>query len=328
MTDLSDSPLDDVRDLVARMPAFDLPREINPDGSLRHSRMGRLERMGDWVAASQRKDVPQIEKTTLALFAGSHGLVKYGVSVSSPGATESRIAKLRDGKLPTNGVAADVRATVKVFELGLEVPTKDISVEPAMSEKECAATIAFGMEAVADNPDCLALGVLGIGGGTAAAAVAAGLYGGDARYWVRAGYGTPEEINLARTGVVNRAIECHRGHLGDPLQVLRRMGGRELAACVGAIIAARHQGVPVLLDGFATTVAAGVVHALDPNGLDHVMAGQVSDRPAHKAILERVSLDPILDLELQQGEGFGSVMSVSLVRAACISRRMLNESGN
>ena len=319
---MTDSPFDDVRDLIRQMPDFDLPSEINADGSLKMSKLGRLERIGNWIAASQRKEEPKLENTTLALFAGSHGLAKYSVSVSEEGSTQRRIKALQEGKLPSNGIAADVRATVKVFELALEHPTGDISIEPAMTEKDCAATIAFGMEAVADNPDCLALGVIGVGGGTAAAAVAAGLYGGDAQYWVRAGYGTPEEINLARAGVLNRAIACNRGHMNDPLEVLRRLGGREIAACVGAIIAARHQGVPVILDGFATAAAAGVLHSIDPRALDHVVAGQVTDRPSHKAILERIKLDPIMDLQLQLGEGFGAVLAVPILRAAAIARQM------
>ncbi len=319
---MTDSPLDDVRDLIMSMPELGMPGEINPDGSLPYSKLGRLDRIGTWLAASQRKDVAEMEKTTLALFAGSHGIEKYGVSVSDHGTTERRIEQLREGKLATNGVAADSRTGVKVFELAIEQPTGDISQEPAMSEKDCAATIAYGMEAVADTPDCLCLGVMGVGGGTAAAAVAAGLYGGDAKYWVRAGRGTSEEVNLSRTAVVNRAIDLHRGHLSNPLEVLRRLGGRELSACVGALIAARHQGIPVVLDGFATCVAAGVVHTINPSGLDHVMAGHLSDRPSHTAILERIKLDPIFDLSLQVGEGFGSVLSISILRAAAIAKQL------
>lgn len=319
---MTDSPLDDVRDLAARMPDLGMPSEINADGSVLRSRLGRLERIGLWLSASQRKPIPEMEKTVLALFAGSHGIEKYSVSISPENYTQSRINQLSKGELATNGVAAESRAKLQVFELAVERPTGDISVEPAMTEKECAATIAYGMEAVADTPDCLALGVMGVGGGTAAAAVAAGLYGGDAKYWVRAGLGTPQSVNLAREAIVNKAIDCHRGHMKDPLEVLRRLGGRELAACVGAIIAARHQGVPVVLDGFATCVAAGVVHCLNPDGLAHVMAGQVSERPSHEAILERIKLDPIFDLQLQTGEGFGAVLAIPILRAAAIARRL------
>ena len=317
MTGTPASPLDDVQDLILNQPVVDLPRDFNPDGSVRMSKYGRLDRLGEWMAACQRRDKPKLEKSTLALFAGAHGLAKYGVSVSRDDATQARVKALQEGKMVSNGLAAQSDATLRVFELALEIPTKDISTEPAMSEQECASTIAFGMEAVAENPDCLAIGVLGVGGGTAAAAVACALYGGDAQYWVRAGQGVPEEVNLARAGVLYRALQTHRGHLNDPLRCLQRLGGRELAACVGAIIAARHQGIPVILDGFATAVAAGVVHAIHPRAIDHVIAGQATDRPAHQAILERMDLEPLLDLKLQLGEGMGGLLALPLIQAAC-----------
>ena len=162
MTGNPASPLDDVQDLILNQPVVDLPRDFNPDGSVRMSKYGRLDRLGEWMAACQRSDKPKLENSTLALFAGAHGLAKYGVSVSRDDATQARVKALQEGKMVSNGLAAQSNATLRVFELALEVPTKDISTEPAMSEQECASTIAFGMEAVAENPDCLAIGVLGV----------------------------------------------------------------------------------------------------------------------------------------------------------------------
>lgn len=312
------SPLEDVRDLILNHPVVDLPKEYNSDGSEHHAKYGRIERIGEWMAACQRRETPKLEKSTVALFAGSHGLSKYGVSVSGDGATEKRVKALQEGKLAANGLAAMSNSSLRVFELALEIPTKDIANEPAMSAQECASTIAFGMEAIADTPDCLAIGVLGVGGGTAAAAVANALYGGDPQYWVRAGQGIPEEVNLARAGVLTRALQTHRKHLTSPLEMLQHLGGRELAACVGAIIAARHQGIPVVLDGFATAVAAGVVHAIEPRAITHVIAGQATNRPAHQAILERLEMNPLLDLKLQAGEGMGGMLAMPILQAACI----------
>ena len=311
MTDTLDSPFDDVRDLLRQSP------DVLVDSTSQRITLGRLDTIARVIAATQTQDRPTIDKPTVALFAGSHGLAHRGVSVSAPDATDKRVASLREGKSPTSGLAGQVGATVRIFELALDVPTVDIAEGPAMSEKDCAATIAYGMEALTEQPDCLALGVLGVGGGTAAAAVACGLYGGDARYWVRAGGRVPNDVNDRRASLVSEAINVHRGHLSDPLSTLQRLGGRELAACVGAIIAARHQGVPVILDGFATAVAAGVVHAMDPRGIDHVFAGQVTDRPAHKAILERIGKPPLLDLELELGEGVGSALAINILRSAC-----------
>ena len=316
------SPFEDVRDLIRAQPPVTLPSDSPEDAPKSVRTLGRLAEVGEWVAACQRKDSGTADRPTVAIFAGAHGLQNEGVSVSVSNATEQRVKALQAGETPTNGLAARVNATVRVFELAIEKPTNNIAESPAMTEKECAATIAFGMEALTSEPDCLALGVLGVGGGTAAAAVAAGLYGGDSRYWVRAGAGVPEEVNARRTDIVSRAISHNRGHLDDPLEVLRRLGGREIAACVGAIIAARHQGVPVIIDGFATAVAAGVVHALHPAGIDHIIAGQVTDRPAHKALLDRLDKTPLVDFGLQQGEGLGSTLAIGILQAACAARSL------
>ena len=157
----------------------------------------------------------------------------------------------------------------------------------------------------------------GAGIGTVAAAMACALYGGTTDYWVRPGPGTPEDVNANRVELVEQALALHQGHLSDPLEVLRCLGGREIAACVGAIIAARHEGVPVLLDGFATTIAAAIVHAINPDAIDHVLAAHVTKRPAHAASLERLGLTPLMDMEFQTGGGLGSVTALGLLESAC-----------
>ena len=220
--------------------SVELPAEFGADGSLRLTKFGRLDKLADWIAACQRREIPNIDTTTVALFAGSHGLAKYSVSMSEAGATERRVKALQEGKMATNGLAAQADATVRVFELALEVPTKDIAIEPAMSEQECASTIAFGMEAVTDKPDCLTLGMIGVGGGTAAAAVASALYGGDSQYWVRAGRGVPEEINLAREGIVNAAIKRAPG----PSHTIRSKSSAVSAARELAAYGRRHHCRP------------------------------------------------------------------------------------
>ncbi|HAW56075.1 MAG TPA: nicotinate-nucleotide--dimethylbenzimidazole phosphoribosyltransferase, partial [Hyphomonas sp.] len=120
-----------------------------------------------------------------------------------------------------------------------------------------------------------------------------------------------------RVDVVSRALALHRGHLADPLRALRYLGGRELAACVGAIIAARHQGIPVVLDGFATTIAAAVVHSIEPKAISHCIASHVTRRPAHEAAVERLGLQPLLQLEFQTGGGLGSATAIGLLKTAC-----------
>jgi nicotinate-nucleotide--dimethylbenzimidazole phosphoribosyltransferase len=108
----------------------------------------------------------------------------------------------------------------------------------------------------------------------------------------------------------------HGPHLADPLEVLRRLGGREIAAMVGAILAARLQNVPVILDGYVVTAAAAILHALDASALDHCLAGHMSAEGAHAEVLRRLGLKPVLDLGMRLGEGSGAALAVSIVKAA------------
>ena len=283
----------------------------------RETDFGKLGEAAQWLARWQRRTPPRIEKPALAIFAGSHGLVSSGVSLATTRQTREHVEALRSGTAPLSAIATQVGAEIRVMELALDVPTQNIAEAPAMSEKDCAATIAYGFEALAGEPDLLAVGVSGAGIGTAAAAVACALFGGSAEYWVRPGPGTPDELTTMRAATVNKALALHRAEIGDPLAALACLGGRELAACVGAILAARLQNVPLVLDGFATTIAASIVHAINPDALSHVLAAHETRRPAHQAALERIGLRPLIDMEFQTGGGLGSATAIGLLRTAC-----------
>ncbi|MEZ5998285.1 MAG: nicotinate-nucleotide--dimethylbenzimidazole phosphoribosyltransferase [Hyphomonas sp.] len=321
MTDASVAPLADVRALIRNAPAA--PTEPGQKvheallGMGREGDFGRLGEAAEWLANWQNRYPPRIEKPVLAVFAGSHGLVEEGVSLSSNKDTRAHVDALREGRAPLSAIATQAGAGIRVFELALDQPTPSIAETAAMTEKECAATIAYGFEATEDKPDLLAVAVSGAGVGTAAAAVACALYGGSPDYWVRPSSQTPVSLARKRVELVSRALTLHRGHLSDPLEALRCLGGRELAACVGAIIAARHQSIPVVLDGFATTIAAGVVHAIDPKAISHCLASHITRRPAHEAALERLGLRPLLQLEFQTGGGLGSATAIGVLKTAC-----------
>lgn len=314
-------PFDDIRALAMQPAEPDAQAGAKVHEALgqmgRPNDFGRLEEAAAWLAGWQKRYPPRIEKATLAILAGSHGLAQAGVSLATDERTRTHLQALRTGQAPLSAIAAQVGADIRVMELALEVPTGNITQGSAMSEQDCTATMAYGFEVLEGEPDLLALGVSGAGIGTAAAAVACALYGGTADYWVRPGPGTPEDMTRKRTDLVNDALKLHRKHISDPLEALARLGGRELAACVGAILAARLQGVPVILDGFATTIAAGVVHAINPQALSHVLAAHETRRPAHQAALERIGLQPLLGLEFQTGGGLGSAAAVGMLRTAC-----------
>jgi len=172
------------------------------------------------------------------------------------------------------------------------------------------------MEAIAGGVDLLCIGEMGIGNTTVAAAVFAGLFGGDAAEWVGPGTGV-DAAGLERKRVaVDAALAFHAGHLGDPLEVLRRLGGRELAAMTGAILAARMNRVPVIVDGYVASAAAAVLFAMDATALDHCLFGHVSAEPGHIRALERMGKSALLDLGMRLGEGTGAALAAGIVKAA------------
>ena len=156
---------------------------------------------------------------------------------------------------------------------------------------------------------------MGIGNTTAAAAILAALFGGG-RAWVGPGTGLTAAGQRHKGDVVEAALRRHAGHLDDPFEVLRRLGGREIAALTGAIFGARLLRIPLLLDGFVTGAAAAVVRRLHPQALDHVVAAHRSAEPGHRRLLEELALVPLLDLGMRLGEASGAVVAVQLCRAA------------
>jgi nicotinate-nucleotide--dimethylbenzimidazole phosphoribosyltransferase len=317
----STSPLDDIRNLLAKLPEADMDavskvrardaQLTKPPGAL-----GRLEGIVEWLAAWQQRPQPRVERPVVAVFAGNHGVVAQGVAAYPQAVTAQMVANFQNDGAAVNQICKTFDLGLKVFELALEVPTEDITQTAALSERDCAATMAYGMEAIANGCDLLCVGEMGIGNTTIAAALAHGLFGGKAQDWVGPGTGVDEEGLKRKADAVKRAIALHRDHLTDPLEVLRRLGGRELAAMAGAILGARMNRVPVLIDGYVATAAAAVLFKANPKALDHCMAAHVSAEPAHLALLQNLGMKPLLDLGMRLGEGSGAALAAGLVRAA------------
>lgn len=313
-------PFDDIRALIKAMPEADAAATAaararqaeltKPAGSL-----GRLEEIAEWLAGWQA-GAPHVDAPLVAVFAGNHGVVAQGVSAYPASVTQAMVANFAAGGAAINQICKTFDISLRVFELALERPTGDITREAALDEKACAATMAFGMEALAAGPDLLCLGEMGIGNTTAAAAIYHGLWGGEAEDWIGRGAGVDDAGLKRKADAVRAAVALHREYLDDPLEVLRRLGGREIAAMAGAILAARIQRVPVLLDGFVVCSAAAVLNALDPHALDHCLAAHVSAESAHSAALWRLGKRPVLDLGMRLGEGSGAALAVSIVKAA------------
>ena len=319
-------PFDDIRNLFAQMPQAATPmvddvrardaQLTKPAGAL-----GRLEEMVEFLAAWQGKSKPTILRPMVAVFAANHGVVAQGVSAFPPEVTRAMMENFAAGGAAINQICATYDIGLKVFELALDYPTPDITQEPAFDEAGCAATFAFGMEAIAGGTDLLCLGEMGIGNTTIAAAIYHALYGGDAKDWVGRGTGIDEAGYQRKVDAVARAVKLNAGHLSDPLEVLRRLGGREIAAMAGAIMAARLERIPVVLDGYVVTAAAAILHALNPSSIDHCIAGHLSAEGAHARVLERMDKKPLLDLGLRLGEGTGAALAVGVMKAALTCHR-------
>ncbi|HRE22261.1 MAG TPA: nicotinate-nucleotide--dimethylbenzimidazole phosphoribosyltransferase, partial [Rhabdaerophilum sp.] len=134
--------------------------------------------------------------------------------------------------------------------------------------------------------------------------------------WVGRGTGVDDAGHARKVAAVEQALALHAHHLKDPLEVLRRLGGREIAAMAGAILAARMERVPVILDGYVATASAAVLHAIDPSSIAHCLAGHRSAEGAHARVLEKLGLEPILDLGMRLGEGSGAALAAGVVKAA------------
>ncbi|AKI00143.1 nicotinate-nucleotide-dimethylbenzimidazole phosphoribosyltransferase [Hoeflea sp. IMCC20628] len=315
-------PFDDFRELLRNMPGPDTAalaaaRERDAQLTKPAGSLGRLEEIAFWLAAWTGR-APQVTRPLVAIFAGNHGVTAQGVSPFPSSVTAQMVENFAAGGAAINQICVANDLGLKIFDLALEVPTGDISVEAAMDERTCAATMAFGMESIAGGTDLLCIGEMGIGNTTIAAAIFYGLYGGSAADWVGPGTGSEGEVLVRKIAVVETAVALHKAHLGDPLEVLRRLGGRELAAMAGAIMAARMERIPVLIDGYVATAAAAVLHAVNPHALDHCLIGHVSAEPGHMAAIERLGKTPLLALGMRLGEGTGAALAAGIVKSAAM----------
>ena len=313
--------LDDIRALAAALPSGSGTAEAEaarrqdlltkPRGSL-----GRLETLALFLARWQGRAVPRLDRVDVLVFAGAHGIAARGVSAYPAQVTAQMVASFAAGGAAINQLARQADAALKVIALALDRPTADFTQGAAMDEAEFAAAVGAGMEAVDASADLICLGEMGIANTTSAAAVAAALFGGDGAGWVGRGTGV-DDAGLARKAqTVDAALALHGAALADPLQALRRVGGRELAAMFGAALAARRASIPVLLDGFVASAAVAPLGRLHPQGLAHALAGHVSAEAGHRRLLGSMKLDPILDLGMRLGEASGACLAVSILRGA------------
>lgn len=276
--------------------------------------LGRLEELALWYAGWRGDPKPQITAPQVIIFAGNHGVCAQGVSAFPPEVTAQMVANFEHGGAAINQLAKTFGAKMDVHALALDRPTADFTQAPAMTEEEFVTALQTGWNAVDPEADLLVTGEMGIGNTTSAAAVAAAVLGGYAADWTGRGTGVDDAGLARKTDVVAKGLALHA--TSDPLEALRCLGGRELAAMAGAIAAARLYRIPVILDGFICCAAAACLAKAVAGALDHTVAGHLSAEGAHLAMLDALGKEPLLNLGLRLGEGSGAALAIGVLKAA------------
>lgn len=282
-----------------------------PPGSL-----GRLEELAEFIAGWQGTSTPTIDRAQAIIFAGNHGVCAQGVNAFPQSVTAQMVKNFQTGGAAINQLCRQNNADLSVVAIALDRPTADFTQDAALTKTELLAAINQGIASVKPDTDILILGEMGIGNSTVAAALCAALFVSPASAWVGPGTAANDTGLTHKTDVIERGLARHAACKNNPLAILQAFGGHEQAALTGAIIAARQQRTPVLLDGFICTAAAAVLHSLAPTFLDHCLVGHISSEPGHERLLTFLNKRPILDLDMRLGEGSGAALSLTIVRAA------------
>ena len=303
-----------------------------PAGSL-----GRLETLAIELAGLQHADRPRAERAPIIIFAGDHGIAAQGVSAYPQAVTIAMMSNFAAGGAAISVLARELGSDLEVVDAGslAEAPiagvvtdksrrgTRDFSNEAALDATEVAFALDCGRRAVAraaaSGPDLLILGEMGIGNTTSAAAIAAALLKTSAETMTGAGTGLDASGRAHKARVIDTALVHHGLIAADasPQRILCAVGGLEIAAISGAVIAAAQRGVPILADGFIASVAALTATRLNPSCRPYLIFSHRSAEQGHRLVLEALEARPLLDLDLRLGEASGAALALPLLRLAC-----------
>ncbi len=308
-----------------------------PPGSL-----GRLEELARRIVEITGQERPASRRAVIFTLAADHGVVSEGVSAYPQVVTTQMVENFLRGGAAINVLARHVGADIVVADLGVATPpgthaegvgarpglvvkrigprTQNMVRGPAMTREQALAAIEAGIGLVeaerCQGVDLIGTGEMGIGNTTAASAIAAVLTGAPVDAVTGRGTGIDEATWQRKVGVIRRAIEVNRPDPREGLDVLAKVGGFEIGGLVGVILAGVAHRIPVVLDGFIAGAAALIAQVLRPEVRHYLLASHCSAEPGHKAVLDRLGLEPYLDLGLRLGEGTGAALVFPLMRAA------------
>ena len=331
----------DIAELVESIRPLDAPsqedarhrqdRLTKPRGSL-----GRLEDLSVQLAGIYRTSKPLIGNKAIFTIAGDHGVCAEGVSAYPTEVTSQMLLNFANGGAAINVLGRHVGADVIVVDMGVASNanwppsiinrnvakgTRNMAREQAMTALEASEAIHSGatlaLDAVEKGYNLIGIGDMGIGNTTAASALTAVFTGRPVAEVTGRGTGLDEEGLGKKVKVIEGVIRLHRPDPSEPLDVLQRVGGLEIAGMAGVIIGAASRSVPVVLDGFISSSSALIAAGIAPESKSYMIASHRSVEKGHRAILEYLGLEPVLDLRMRLGEGTGAALAMSIIEASC-----------
>ena len=297
--------------------------------------LGRLETLAIELAGLQHTEKPRADRAPIIVFAGDHGIAAQGVSAYPQEVTIAMMANFAAGGAAISVLARELGCALEVVDAGTlaETPmpgivtdkprrgSRDFGKAAALESSDLAFALDCGKRAVTRaagaEPDLLILGEMGIGNTTAAAAVAAALLGTSADGITGLGTGLDSAGRERKAGIIDHALAYHGLMNASPQKILCAVGGLEIAAITGAIIAAAQRRIPVLVDGFIVSVAALAASRLNPSCRPYLIFSHRSAEQGHRLVLDALAAQPLLDLDLRLGEGSGAALALPILRLAC-----------
>jgi len=307
-----------------------LDRLTKPTGSL-----GRLEEIAARYAGMTGEERPKVPRTAVFTFAADHGVTEERVSAYPSAVTAQMVLNFLKGGAGVNVLARHVGAEVRVVDIGVAYDfgsllgltdrkiaygTRNLLRESAMTKAQAIRALAVGValavEAADEGIGLLGAGDMGIGNTTASAAITAVMTGQSVVRVTGRGTGVDEAGYQRKIAVIEQALQRHHPDRSDPIDVLAKVGGFEIAGIAGLILGGAARRVPIVLDGFITGAAALIAVGLQPHCRDYLIASHVSVECGHQAVLKHLELTPLLDLHLRLGEGTGACLGIGLIHAS------------
>ncbi|MDD2852213.1 MAG: nicotinate-nucleotide--dimethylbenzimidazole phosphoribosyltransferase [Desulfuromonadaceae bacterium] len=306
-----------------------LDNKTKPLGSL-----GRLEEFARRIVAISGNQNPDISKKVVFTFAGDHGVTEEGVSLFPREVTPQMVLNFLSGGAGINVLARHVGAEVRVVDVGVDYDfagtvgliqkkvargTNNFAKGPAMTRAEMIAALSVGIE-LADQCRTEGVGVvgtgeMGIGNTTPSSAIIAAISGKSVAEVTHRGTGIGDEALYNKVRVIEQGLTLNKPDPNDPLDVLMKVGGFEIAAIAGLVLGCAANSIPVVIDGFISSAGALIATELHPNVRDYIFAAHTSVEIGHRFMLERMKVEPILDLNLRLGEGTGAALAITIIEA-------------